>query len=283
MLQSLPELQSLARWGLADLARWAAARQLRFGCERSVKFCQSGFETRRVILSFAIGDLGIDALAEVLAIARMLKAPERHLQSISRFFFGAAYVHFGLEYGGSIVIGKCYLELPPPMTTARSSGRLQFLGFKWSINAASIAVVTRYRMLRFAGWQDVTALMEVQSGPALRPVMQSLMSVVCVRDLARCQAPVVLEVEEEGSDRKSLDLNVYDLQFVMSDLADSIDAAAGILNLDRNAVEEWLVVNAKSPIGHLAAGLGRDQQSFFTIYHGLSSVSSGTESPWAFE
>jgi len=43
------------------------------------------------------------------------------------------------------------------------------------------------------------------------------------------------------------------------------------------------VVNAKSPIGHLAAGLGRDQQSFFTIYHGLSSVSSGPESLWAFD
>lgn len=272
MLQSIPELQSLATCGLADLFHWASTRQLKYGLERSAKFHQNRFETRRVLVSFAIGDIGIDALAEILMICRVMKAPERHLQSISRFFAVAAYVHFGFEYSGNTVVGKCYLELPPPAIAVASSGRLQFLGFKWSMNATSIAVVTRYRMLKASDWNNLSALMRAQTGSALQPVMRSLMTVICERESSDCQTPAFLEIEEEGSDRKSFDLNVYDLNLVMSDLADSIQAAADMLNLDRNAVEHWLGSNTKSPIGHIATGLGRDQQSFFTIYYGLSST-----------
>ncbi len=271
MLQSIPELQSLTMWGLADLLHWAAARELTYGLERSVRFQQNVFEPRRVLVSFSISQIGVHALADVLNLCRTMRAPERHLQSISRFFAGAAYVHFGFEYSGDVIVGKCYLELPTTEENApATSGRLQFLGFKWSMSESSMAVVTRYRILRVADWKDAATIMQANTGPALQSVMQGLMTAVCMRGQAETCTPSVLEIEEEGSDRKSFDLNVYDLGLSVVALAAPILLAAGVLSLEGAAIENWLAMNSGASVGHIATGLGRDQQSFFTIYYGLS-------------
>lgn len=271
MLQSITELQPLATWGLADLLHWAESRQLKYGLERSVRFCHNIFERRRVLVSFSIDEIGKDALVEVLQICRNMRAPEPHLQSIRRFFSGAAYVHFGFEYSGDVVIGKCYLELPPAtgIATAAASGRLQFLGFKWAINASSVAVVTRYRILHVPGWDDAAAIMQANSDSVLQPVMQGLMTKVCERQQSGNRVPSFLEIEEEGSDRRSFDLNVYDLALTITQLAEPILMAAGVLNLDTDTIENWLSTNSGTSVGHIATGLGRDQQSFFTVYYGL--------------
>ncbi len=272
MLPSLPELQSLATWGLADLLHWAALRNLRYGLERSVRFHQNVFEPRRVLVSFAIGDIGVDALVEVLRICRNMRAPGRQLQSISRFFARAAYVHFGFEFSGNLVVGKCYLELPPPTENApTASGRLQFLGFKWAMNESSMAVVTRYRILRLPDWDDAAAIMRANTGSVLQPVMQGLLIAVCNQKDIGTPTPSLLEIEEEGSDRKSYDLNVYDLNFTVSQQAEPLMLAAGVLGLDSKVVAQWLAVNSNAAVGHIATGLGRDQQSFFTVYYGMCS------------
>jgi hypothetical protein len=272
MLQSITELQSLAAWGLADLLHWAASRQLKYGLERSVRFCQNVFEPRRVLVSFSVSEIGPDALVEVLQICQRMRAPEPHLQSIRRFFSGAAYVHFGFEYSGNIVVGKCYLELPSVTGTATiaASGRLQFLGFKWAINESSMAVVTRYRIMYVPGWDELAAVLLANTGSVLQPVMQGLMTTVCERQHSGNRVPGFLEIEEEGSDRRSFDLNVYDLGLTVSQIGEPMMIAAEMLNLDSNTIENWLTTNAEAPVGHVATGLGRDQQSFLTIYYGVS-------------
>ena len=271
MLQSITELESLATWGLADLLHWAASRQLKYGLERSIRFSQNIFEPRRVLVSFSIGEIGQNALVEVLQICRNMRAQEPHLQSIRRFFSGAAYVHFGFEYSADIVIGKCYLELPPAtgIATAAAFGRLQFLGFKWAMNASPMAVVTRYRIMLVPGWDDAAEIMQANTGSVLQPVMQGLMTAACERQQSENRVPGFLEIEEEGSDRRSYDLNVYDLELTIGQLAEPIMMAAGILNLDSDILENWLVTNSGASVGHVATGLGRDQLSFFTIYYGL--------------
>ena len=80
-----------------------------------------------------------------------------------------------------------------------------------------------------------------------------------------------LEIEEEGSNRRSYDLNVYDNRISVSIFADALRDAAIILNVNSAAIEQWLESNATAPVGHIATGLGRDQQSFLTAYYAPSA------------
>jgi hypothetical protein len=272
MLQPIPELESLATFGLNDLLEWAASRTLSYGIERSVRFQLDVFENRRALFSFSLHGIGRDAVKEVLTVCHAMHAPERLQQSIMRFISAAAFVHFGFECAGTTMIGKCYLELPPPDPQSKAtSGRLQFLGFKWSMNDNSVAVVTRYRALFLTDWNAATEIMLANTGNALRPVMQAFMDTVHAHEPSPPSLPTLLEIAEEGSGRRSYDLNVYDRGISLSMIAEPLQAATKILQLKSDIVRDWQQQNADSAIGHIATGLSRDQQSFCTIYYGMQS------------
>ena len=272
MPQSISELDSFATWGLHDLRQWAASRALSYGCERSVRLHLETFETRRALFSFSVAEIGANANTEVVAICRAMGIPNRLVLNISRFFSAAAFVHFGFEYAGSAMIGKCYLELPAPVPDAAPvNGRLQFLGFKWSMNDASVAVVTRYRALSISHWDAAPALMLANTGSLLQPAMSKLMNSLRPQESSKDDALSLLEIEEEGSSRRSYDLNIYDNSVSVSMLADALRDVALILNVNSAAIEQWLESNATAPVGHIATGLGRDQQSFLTVYYAPSA------------
>lgn len=270
MPQSIPELEPLETWGLNDLLLWAASRRLSCGMERSARLQYGNFETRRALFSFSLSDIGRDAVSEIIAICRSMHAPERLLQGIVRFFTAAAFVHFGFECAGTVMIGKCYLELPPPdPESAPVSGRLQFLGFKWSMNDSSVAVVTRYRLLQIPHWEDAASLMLANTGALLKPAMDNLLHVVCHSVATGPGSVPMLEIEEEGSDRRSYDLNVYDRNISLFNVTEALQQAAIILDANPESAFRWLNSNAAAQVGHIATGLGRDQQSFLTVYYGL--------------
>jgi len=268
MPQSISQLDSFATWGLNDLRQWATSRALSYGCERSVRLHLGTFETRRALFSFSVAEIGTNANTEVVAICRAMQIPERLVPNIARFFPAAAFVHFGFEYAGLAMIGKCYLELPARAPDAAPvQGRLQFLGFKWSMNDASVAVVTRYRALSIFHWDAATALMLANAGISLQPAMSKLMNSLRPNESSKDDALSLLEIEEEGSNRRSYDLNVYDNSVSVSMLSDALRDAAIILNVKSSTIDHWLESNTTAPVGHIATGLGRDEQSFLTVYY----------------
>lgn len=268
MSQSISELESFATRGLNELREWAAVRGMAYGMERSARIQQDTLETRRGLFSFSVQEIESNAAAEVLAICRAMQVPERLVPSIGRFFSAAAFVHFGFEHAGTALIGKCYLELPAPTPEAVPvSGRLQFLGFKWSMNVESVAVVTRYRVRSISSWDGATALMVASTGTALQSVVLRLMHGLRPGEARENDTLSLLEIEEEGSVRRSYDLNVYDHGLSVSMLANALRDAAVILNVKRDMIDSWLESNATVPVGHIATGLGRDQQPFLTVYY----------------
>ena len=269
MSESISNLTDFATYGLNHLLRWVDAHRVSFGFERSVRFHSGGFETRRALYSLSRQDLGPQALEQVLQQTQAMSAPDRLQQSLSRFFPAAAYVHFGFEFAGDVRIGKCYLELPVPSAdTPLISGRLQFLGFKWSMNSAAVAVVTRYRTHSASTWQDVEQQILKNTGSFCRPMLAGLLA-----DLRRCDLPQqhafhLLEIEEEGSDRHSYDLNLYNLERTVHDLTPHLPHIAAAFELPYDELQTWAKRFDSAPIGHLATGLGRDGQPFLTLYHG---------------
>jgi hypothetical protein len=269
MSESISNLTGFATYGLNQLLRWATTQQISFGFERSIRLHAGCFESRRALYSFAKQDLGPQALEFVLQQTQAMNAPETLQLSLSRFFSAAAFVHFGFECSGDVLIGKCYLELPAPSVDAPlASGRLQFLGFKWSMNSNAVAVVTRYRTHAAFTWPDVEQQILKNTGSKCRTILGSLLADLRRIDLPEQQVFHLLEIEEEGSDRHSYDLNVYDLQRSVCDLDQHLPQIATAFELPDAELQAWQRRFASAPIGHIATGQGRNGQPFVTLYHG---------------
>ncbi|MEZ6125315.1 MAG: hypothetical protein R3C49_19375 [Planctomycetaceae bacterium] len=255
--------------GLAELRRWLIDRQLPVLSERSVRLQPGMFEPRRAL--FSVPTAAIEELSsvdEVLQICRAMSSPIAHLTAIRRYFRSAAFVHFGFEYSVSTAIGKCYLELSSSVpATSADDGRLMFLGFKWSMNDTSLAVVSRYRNVHPQGPSSLTECFLNEAPEELRPELSQLaqrLEPECETDKAEMR---LLEVTEEGSDRRSFDLNVYAAQQPVALITDLVHVIAERFTCADNEVNEWLHKTAAATVGHISAGRTRSDQPFLTIYY----------------
>lgn len=264
--------------GLDAVREWAAARHLTGGLERSARLSPGRIETRRCLLSFSVSEAtshrtGDSVSGDVLQICRSMNAPAVFLQSIARFIQAAAFVHFGFEYSGAIRIGKCYLELPPPdPSQRRQSGRLQFLGFKWSLEDSSTAVVSRYKSTIVQDWSEIRSLLLAETDDSLRPILDSLLQQMQPALKKGVDTYPLLDISEEGSERRSWDLNVYDGHRSLGQIQSSLLAAAETLEIPQQDFFPWILPIAASTLGHIATGIGRNGEPFLTVYYGAQGV-----------
>lgn len=261
--------ETFAEFGMDALLQWVMDRNPPLLFEQSLRLQPETVESRRCLFSLPTAALGATADSEVLQICRAMSSPEHCLHAIHRFFRGAHHVHFGFEYSDGTLIGKCYLELAaskPPDPNPNHS-KLRFLGYKWSMNDPTVAVVSRYRTLAASQWTQLTDTMQQQVPPVFHAALSELLdnfqptSNVMLTDLA------LLEVEEEGSDRKSYDLNVYAHERQVADIANSIRSVAAGLNIDASQLDSWITAQNHATVGHVAIGQSRTGLPFVTIYH----------------
>ena len=266
-------LDTFAEFGLTHVRAWTAARELTCGIEQSARMSPGILETRRCLISISLAEAGHDAAADVQQICRAMNAPDTFLQSISRFINAAAFVHFGFEYSGATRIGKCYLELPPPNPAQpRQSGRLQFLGFKWSLLDSSIAVVSRYKSSIVQDWSEINSLLRAATDHKLRPILDSLLQHLQPSSPETMEICPLLEISEEGSDRRSWDLNVYDGQWSLGQIQSSLLAAVETLQIPQQDFFPWIRPITSSALGHIATGIGRNGEPFLTVYYGAQGI-----------
>ncbi len=266
-------LDTFAEFGLNHIRAWAAARKLACGIEQSARMSSKILETRRCLISFSLAEAGHEAAADVTQICRAMNAPDTFLQSIARFINAAAFVHFGFEYSGTARIGKCYLELPPPAPSQpRKAGRLQFLGFKWSLQNSSIAVVSRYKSSLVQDWSEIKSVLLAATDYKLRPILDSLLQQLQPCSHKTMEIFPLLEISEEGSDRRSWDLNVYDGQWSLGQIQSSLSAAVEMLQIPQQDFFPWILPNSSRALGHIATGIGRRGEPFLTVYYGARGV-----------
>jgi hypothetical protein len=275
----MTELDCFATRGLNALKEVAARRQIAGGFEKSVRFEPGVFETRRCLFSFAANDLQNDSRDDVLAICRTMNIPRHLVTGINRFRAAAAFVHFGFECSGNQLIGKCYLELPPVAAAESSSGRLQFLGFKWAMDDDSVAVVTRYRSRILSDWPSAASLLLSNAGENVQEAVRTVLTavwndrtIVPVPDHTGPSAWTVLELDEEGSDRRSCDLNLCDLAVPLSRLKQPLRAVQAAFQISGDPCGCWLKRFDHCPVGHIATGTGRQGRPFLTVYYDAQHV-----------
>ncbi|MCA9063116.1 MAG: hypothetical protein KDA96_08655, partial [Planctomycetaceae bacterium] len=132
----MADLSCFAGYGLPQLLDWMRQHAVVGGFEHSVRLVTNRFDTGRCLISIGLADLSSGPVPLIVEQCQRMSVPATVLDSLLRFLPGAAFVHFGFEQSRDQLIGKCYLELPPPEANSLRPGRLQFLGFKWSMNGS---------------------------------------------------------------------------------------------------------------------------------------------------
>ena len=234
--------------------------------EASAKAIGGSLRTGRFLVSFPRGALGPGPSRRLRQICDQLGAGAGAIAVLDGLQSKALSVHFGYEPEAGGPLFKCYLEFSPE---DRPSPDLVFVAVKWSPadTEKDQHVVTHYLARDDLDLEARHQLVDsvVPTG-SIRDAMHRLLS---LSDGG--SGPRLLEVEEPGTPRRSLDLNVAEADRSLRDLSDTLGSALG----DGPEAGEYLSDHADDRMGHLSAGVARDGRPFATLYHGARRLGQG--------
>jgi hypothetical protein len=246
-----------------------------YGLERSVKITHGTLADDRCLISVGRSAFGEDAGGRVLRMARALDLPARFAQDLPAALDRADVVHFGYETSAGRDVYKVYCEYAASARQAMAApARMPTLvhqAFKWMPGEPDSGAVTRYTWVPYGNRieleQKLRDLVPADAAPRAHRCVFALVGRVSA--LAESGEALLMEVEEPGNQRRSCDLNVYDAELKMSDVADVIDAALTDFAIPQARRRAAFDPARGRMLGHLSAGRGRDGAEFVTIYFGV--------------
>lgn len=242
-----------------------------FGYERSFRLCRGTILRDRFLLSLGKGSLGTRPDATVLDLCRRLELPEHFLRTVAQALPAARFVHFGFERGRTGCLYKVYLETGLP--AGRTLGPCPVLlhrAVKWDPSDPSRCVLSAYYWYHGLTVTEVLERMtRIYDDPALGD------SFAVARSIALLAAERIgpegvryLEVVEDGNPRRSFDLNLYPAGLTVGDVFPQLSRIALNFAIDAGLSESLLEEVRPHAVGHLAGGIHRAGEDFFTVYHG---------------
>lgn len=248
------------------------------GYERSIKLRDLGMLGNRFLLTVGRDDLGANAVDRALDVCRRLEMPDQFLDAAARLLPAANVMHFGFEEErDGRAFYKVYLEseeaFARAMAKSSPSGEPFVLhhAFKWNAADRGEQVVARYvchpRIARQAMLQRIA---EVYAGVRERTPWHLLCELLTAATRRVPDEQIMyLAVTEDGTDRKSFDVNFYRAGFTVNSVAPSLERLAAHFRLSATAVDEAFAGVLSLQLGHVAGGVDRHGRDFFTIYFGV--------------
>lgn len=246
-----------------------------YGLERSAKFEDHVFLEDRFLLSVHRTAFGANPLERIASIGAEFGAPEEIVRAFGSALTGADVVHFGYEGAFGSQVYKIYFEYAgrtrAAMEARDAEATLVHLAFKWDRLDPARRASTRYV------WKPCRTRADVEAGVRrLTPPSEASRALRCAialldraAPLAQSEGVVMIEVEEPGNPRRSWDLNVYDAQLRLRDVAAMIDLAAREFHAPLPRVDAILGGDGRPALGHLSGGVGRSGREFVTVYYGV--------------
>lgn len=241
-----------------------------FGLERSAKFTSRGIDEDRFLASLHRDELGANPQAAVsrLAAAMGLRGalPEPIGESLAR----ADIIHVGHE-GADAPVAKLYLEFAGAARRALEAGKPEtvvvHLAAKWRADGASPALLTYYRLSPGAGTQaQLTDPSRPWAGSAPAELAEAMLALA---HAAGAGDPFLLEVGEEGSERASFDVNLYQAGMEVAQASGPLRGLATALGIAEADTLDFLRRRGGEQLGHISGGRGRDGGYFATLYYGV--------------
>ncbi len=236
--------------------------------ERSIKLGPGVLLGDRVLVSFPKAALGEAALPRLLAFGAEMGLPDLLATAIAADFAKAVVIHVGVE---SKRVCKIYLEFPQLMPKGEAS--LVFRAAKWDVAQPMSAGLSSYCSTPCLTVSAIAERIVVlcQGFPQQVPadfVLDILARAVLQRPSS---PPSFLEVEDEGTPRRSFDLNVYDSELSIADIAPGFAKLSKHFGLDPEQTWHLDALPKRATLGHLSAGLARDGREFLTLYYGAGA------------
>lgn len=248
----------------ATLRSFAEGLGLPVMAENSVKLIHGAALTERYLLSVPAGGISSQQAAELVHIAVVLGLEPEMADRVATDLPLSTTLHFGFEREGERTTLKLYCEFQLArgwdMARRASHPMLVHRAVKWDPRDATRAAVSRYIAHPARNVPGTAArIREFLGQGAPADLALSLFNRAAGR--VGAQERLFLEVEEEGSQRKSFDLKLYDARFTTADLSHAIPALIEFFALDALRIPA-------AALGHIAGGLGRDEKPFLTLYYG---------------
>ena len=246
-----------------------------YGFERSVKFIPGRIFPDRALISIHKSAFGIEPEASLESLLNKIKFPPDSLERLFNGLAAAEVLHFGYEATESGYIYKCYLEDVIAYNEAqrrkKSSEIPVYIAFKWSPFLDNSIRISHYRGFPSATLVNIRNIVEsvykdIQDSMCLT-LIQNILASHCSNDIEKL--PMVMMVNEEGNQRQSLDLNLYDCEIKVEDISDNLKL---IVNYFQIPVSQWEAVTdifKGKVLGHLSGGLDASNREFFTVYFGV--------------
>ena len=251
-----------------------------YGRERSIKLRDQGILTNRFLLTVARDDIGVDASRRVLDACKTLEMSEDFLRAVTSHVTGASMFHFGYEeeHDGRAFY-KVYLERGEQFAEAMASRPpvtepfVLFHAFKWNTADRNEQVMARYtchpRLGQTALLQRVAAVYAAEAGRTPWQLCCELVAAACRRVPER--ELLYLDVSEEGTDRKSFDVNFYRAGLTVASVVPFVERLGAHFRLREDVVPGALAGLFNLRLGHLAGGVDRRGRDFLTIYFGAEA------------
>lgn len=239
-----------------------------YGYESSIKFVGGEVFTDRFLVTFP--KLALELGAELPALLQQLSFPVTAYGAWAQLLSDGDMIHLGFEAESDSFICKLYVESTQRTRALWQSDNLPDLepipvhrALKWR-QGAEDCFKTAYDWLPCSSKSQLTTQIQSLCGGLNKASVDTLVSLVAGR------APIgdlqLLRVSEPGSARQSFDLNVYDARLQIADVVPLLEhlfmePVLGLHALSGNDIK------GKS-LGHIAAGVSRDNKPFLTIYYG---------------
>jgi tryptophan halogenase len=263
----------------AELIRLVEGLKAPYGLERSIKVTQGNLADDRCLISLGRAAFDRHPAERVAAMGRALHMPESFIHELPAALEGADVVHFGYEAAAGNDVYKIYCEYASQVRSAMASASasrapaLVHLAYKWVRGKPDSGAVTRYTWVPYRTRGELEQRLQnlVPPSEAPRAHRCALALVARVAALADSGEALLMEVEEPGNPRRSCDLNVYDAELHMNEIADLLDATMADFAISKTRAHAVFDSAASRMLGHLSAGRGRDGQEFVTIYFGVEA------------
>lgn len=232
--------------------------------ENSLKLMRGAALTERYLLSVPAGGITPQQAAELVHVAVLLGLEPEMADRVATDLPLSTTLHFGFEREGDRTTLKLYCEFPLARgwDIARRADHpmLVHRAVKWDPRDATRAAVSRYIAHPSRSVPDTAArIRELLGQGAPADLALSLLNRAAGR--VGAEERLFLDVEEEGSMRRSFDLKLYDARFTTADLGPAIPGLIAFFGLDALRVPA-------AALGHIAGGQGRDGNPFLTLYYG---------------
>jgi len=282
-----PELHDCSPGGITEEARHllqlVKSLNVEVGFERSLKITKGILLNNRFLLGVDKKQLGTRAEDRLTEACKMIGMPATLLDVFLRHLSRGNYVHFGFEQNEETMVHKVYLEFWENIREEiekikrRPGAALLHLGLKWDVADPSKQSLTRYTWYPWLSPREillkVSGVLDPQEGAPFKDAAGGLVS------LALARIPyhdiLYLEVTEEGNPRLSFDINVYRANLQVAEVYPILSMLCRRHSVAYDAFHSIYEDIKTKRFGHLAAGVDRKGNEFFTVYYGVESIPAG--------